>query len=206
MGKTAVRLLHEEVEQLPPRGPLESVHTAELLSGGDATLEPDRRLLERAGDAYWSFLGRRFLGLVRAVSERGRPAVVLLLRSLVLLRFGPPRYERLGRGASVTWPIDDGLLVSREGRERGFLRLTIERVDRKEASKTAALKATMEVRDFYPSLRGRGRMARLGTRLYGATQRRVHRLTTRSFLRSLGRLDLPGSAGPAGPGLLLGAH
>ena len=206
MGKTAVRLLHEEVEQLPPRGPLESVHTAELLPGGDATPEPDRRLLECAGDAYWSFLGRRFLGLVRAVSERGRPAVVLLLRSLVLLRFGPPRYERLGRGASVTWPIVDGLLVSREGRERGFLRLTIERVDRKEASKTAALKATMEVRDFYPSLRGRGRMARLGTRLYGATQRRVHRLTTRSFLRSLGRLDLPGSAGPAGPGLLLGAH
>ena len=190
MRKTGVRLLYEEVEQLPPTGPLESVHSVELLPARAASAEPDRRLLERAGDSYWRYLGRRFLGVIRAVSRQGHPAVVLLVRSLVLLRFGPPRYARLDRGGSMTWPIVDGLLVSREGRERGFLRLSIERTGQDEAPGAATLKATMEVHDFYPSIRSRGRLARLGTRLYGATQRRAHRLTTRGFLRSLAGLDL----------------
>ncbi len=192
MRRTAVRLLQEEVEQLPPSGPLESVQSAELLPAGDASAEPDRGLLERAGESYWRFLGRRFLGLVRAMVESDRPAVVLLARPLVLLRFDPPRYERLDRGGSITWPIADGLLVSREGRERGFLRLSIERTDGEEVQDAGALRATMEVHDFYPAIRGRGRLAGLGTRLYGATQRRVHRFTTRGFLRSLAQLDLSG--------------
>ncbi len=114
-------------------GPLESIHSAELLPAQAASVEPDRRLLERAGDSYWRYLGRRFLGVIRAVSQAGPPAVVLLVRSLVLLRFGTPRYARLDRGGSMTWPIVDGLLVSREGRERGFLRLSIERTGEDEA-------------------------------------------------------------------------
>jgi hypothetical protein len=51
-----------------------------------------------------------------------------------------------------------------------------------------------EVQNFYPLLRGRGRFARLGARLYAATQLRIHAHVTRGFLRSLARLDLPPSS------------
>jgi hypothetical protein len=116
--------------------------------------------------------------------------VVLLVRSFVLLRFRAPRYEELDRGCSVTWPIVDGLLVSREGRGRGFLRLSIERADSSEASAGPSLTVTMEVKDFLPSIRASGRLAWLGTRVYALTQGHLHRVTTRRFLRSLARVDL----------------
>jgi hypothetical protein len=189
MRKTGVRLLYEEVQELTSTGPLHSIQSAELLPP-TAIPVPDRRLLEQAADSYWHYVGRRFLGLIRAVSEEGRPSVVVLARSLVLLRFGEPQYAGLDRGGSMTWPIVDGLLVSREGRGHGFLRLSIERRGERGASGGSTLKATMEVHDFYPSIRHRGRLAGIGTRLYGATQRRIHRLTSRGFLRSLARLDL----------------
>jgi hypothetical protein len=109
---------------------------------------------------------------------------------VVLLRFGGPRYEELDDRVSVSWPIVDGLLVSREGRGKGLLRLSIERSVEDEALASGILRATIEVHDFYPALRSRGRLTGIGTKLYGATQRRIHRLMSRAFLRSLARLDL----------------
>ena len=50
-----------------------------------------------------------------------------------------------------------------------------------------------EVSNFYPWLRGSGRLARLGTWLYERTQARIHVVVTNGFLRSLARLDLPPS-------------
>jgi hypothetical protein len=44
----------------------------------------------------------------------------------------------------------------------------------------------MEVRNFYPWLRGSGWTARIGAGLYGLTQQRIHRFVTRRFLGSLG--------------------
>jgi uncharacterized protein YbjT (DUF2867 family) len=190
MRGSGVRLLSREVRQLPPTGPLETVQRAELLPAPDGSITADRELLELAGNAYWRFLSRRFLGLVRVVSDRDGQAVVLLVRSFVLLRFRAPRYEELDRGCSVTWPIVDGLLVSREGRGRGFLRLSIERADSSEASAGPSLTVTMEVKDFLPSIRASGRLAWLGTRVYALTQGHLHRVTTRRFLRSLARVDL----------------
>jgi uncharacterized protein YbjT (DUF2867 family) len=192
MRKSGVRLLYEEVQELASTGPLHSIQSAEVLPADDEAAKPDRRLLERVGDAYWRSVGRRFLGTIRTVFHEGRPAVVLLVRPLVLLRFGQGRYEPLDRGGSMTWPIVDGLLVSREGRDQGFLRLSMERIGEGDASESPTLKATLEVHDFYPSIRSRGRLAGMGTRLYGATQRRIHRTTSRAFLRSLARLDLSG--------------
>ena len=93
----------------------------------------------------------------------------------------------------MTWPIIDGLLVSQEGRGHGFLRLSMDRTGQGTGSEAPALRATIEVHDFYPSIRSRGHMAGwLGTRLYGATQRRIHRSISRAFLRSLAHLDLSG--------------
>jgi hypothetical protein len=50
-----------------------------------------------------------------------------------------------------------------------------------------------EVQNFYPFLRGSGWFARIGARIYAATQLRIHVLVTNGFLRSLAKLDLPPS-------------
>jgi hypothetical protein len=47
------------------------------------------------------------------------------------------------------------------------------------------------VANFYPFLRGTGRLARIGAFVYAQTQLRVHVLVTRGYLRSLERGDLP---------------
>ena len=110
---------------------------------------------------------------------------MLLHEPLTLLRFGPPVYETWQTEGSVTWPIDRGLLVSKEGRGSGFLRLSITRLDSGE-TEWARLRAQMEVRNFYPWLRGGGHLTRLGAAIYGQTQQRIHRFVTRRFLRSIG--------------------
>ena len=193
MRNSGVRLLYEEVQELVSSGPMRSVQSAEVLPVGGHAPVSDRQLLERVGATYWRFVGRRFLGVIRTVFRDGAPAVVLAVRPLVLLRFDRPRYESRQQGGSVTWPIMDGLLVSREGRGRGVLRLSVDRRAEGRASEApAALRATIEVHDFYPSIRSRGSWAGIGARVYGATQRRIHRSISRAFLRSLARLDLCG--------------
>ena len=54
----------------------------------------------------------------------------------------------------------------------------------------------LEVRNFYPWLRGSERFARIGAWLYGQTQLRIHRLVCNAFLRSLGRRLTPTQAAP----------
>ena len=71
-----------------------------------------------------------------------------------------------------------------EGHGRGFLRFTLTRA---EATDTTTLRAAMEVRGFYPLLRGRGPLAPIGALFYSLTQRVFHRAMTRAYLRSLGR-------------------
>jgi len=47
------------------------------------------------------------------------------------------------------------------------------------------VRVQMEVRNFYPWLRGAGRFARVGVWIYAQTQQRIHRAVTRRFLRKL---------------------
>ncbi len=144
--------------------------------------------LERLARAYWRFLSRVSLGLIRVVYADDSRTVVLVSRRLPLLRFQAPEYETGADGGTVTWRIQRGLLVAREGRDDGFLRISVRRRDA-----PGELHVSVEVRNFYPWLRGRGRFARFGAWLYGQTQVRIHRLVTFGFLRSLARLDLPPS-------------
>ena len=53
------------------------------------------------------------------------------------------------------------------------------------------MRIRVEVRNFYPWLRGSGRFARFGAWLYSQTQVRIHRRITIGFLRSLAGLELP---------------
>jgi hypothetical protein len=189
-----VTLLPQRSAPVDPHGPTGSVQEA------DATLPADLleqlwrpAYLERLAAAYWRYLRRISLGMLRVIYEPHARSVVLLHRRAVLLRFRGPRYD-VGPGfGQVTWPIERGLLVAAPG--RGFLRIAVRRLESSPGDRPASerVRIRAEVQNFYPLLRGRGRFARLGARLYATTQLRVHTLVTNGFLRSLARLDLPPS-------------
>jgi hypothetical protein len=189
-----VRILEEhEAEPVPQTGAVSSVQMAEVELPSAVLAELWRpESLERLARAYWRYLNRISLGLLRVVYEPAARIVVFAFRPLALLRFHAPEYETAGDRASVTWRINRGLLVSRDGRERGHLRIAVERCEA-EGRDVARLRVMAEVRNFYPWLRGSGRLARFGTWVYSRTQMKIHVLVTHGFLRSLARLDLPPS-------------
>jgi hypothetical protein len=198
-GDPQVSILHpEEQIRVHPSGAVGSVQEAEI------TVE--RSLLERIWNvdslelmarAYWAFLRRMSLGIIR-VEYAATSRTVAAFGRIPLLRFGAPRYEtEEGRGR-VTWPIDRGLLVAREGRGKGALRVSIERCDRDGVDDEAdagldhvRLIAKVEVENFYPGIRGRGRFSRFGAWFYAQTQLRIHVIVCNAYLRSLPRLDFP---------------
>jgi hypothetical protein len=182
-----LHLLPDELQKVQRTGAAGSVQAGKLLLPEPLPRVLNRDFLSRAAQEYWRFVTRISLGLIRVAYASDHQSVVLLARPLVLLRFRLPRYELLENRGSVTWPIDRGLLVSRDGRNRGFLRLSIERIDEPAAGDRVPVRVQMEVRNFYPWLRGSGRFARLGVWLYSQTQQRIHRSVTRGFLRSLAR-------------------
>jgi hypothetical protein len=145
---------------------------------------PGRTAIERIGRGYWHFVVRRSFGLIgESEDSNGRIGLFLRGTHLDLLSFDRPRYEATTGGGSVEWPIAAGVLVSRRGPGQGFLRLTLSRTGGNRNSTTIC--AAMEVRGFYPRLRGEGRLAILGAPLYTLTQRVIHRAMTRAYLRSL---------------------
>jgi hypothetical protein len=199
--ETDVRILREpERDEVSETGAVSSVQEADAAVPCDLL---DRlwkpEYLERLARSYWRFLTRISLGLIRVVYAPDSRTVVLLSRHLPLLRFRRPEYEASGEKGAVTWRIERGLLVAQEGRDRGFLRIDVER--RRDPGPRGLdpgpgcelVRVRVEVRNFYPWIRGRGRFARFGTWLYSNTQLRIHSLVCRLFLRSLVRLDLPPS-------------
>ena len=198
-----VRLLPEQRREVPRTGAVESVQRAEVDVPEKLLAElwhPEN--LERVARAYWRWLNRISLGLLRVVYEPEARTIVLLFRPFALLRFHAPEYETEPSRGVVTWRIERGLLVAREGRGgQGYLRIAVERLDDAEAASSAPppapgrvrLRAEAAVANFYPWLRGGGWFSRFGTWLYSQTQLRIHVLVTNGFLRSLAQLDLPPS-------------
>lgn len=182
-----LRLLPDRMGKVPRTGAIGSEQAAELDVDEPGSRFMSRAFLEWAAAQYWRVIARFTLGMVRVSSGAGDQCVVLIGQPLVLLRFHEPEYE-LGDGhASVTWRIKRGILVSREGRDRGFLRLSLELLNSPEqpGSGRRSFLVRMEVSNFYPWLRGAGIFARVGVWIYAQTQQRIHRAVTRRFLRSL---------------------
>lgn len=181
--------------EVPRTGAVESVQRAEVDVPRSVIGELwQRENLERLARAYWRYLSRISLGLIRVVYEPEARTVVLVWRRLVLLRFGAPEYDAAEARGVVTWRIDRGLLVSRQGRERGYLQITVERAGPSpESDDLEALRLEVSVANFYPWLRGSGWFSRFGTWIYSQTQLRLHVLICNGFLRSLANLDLPPS-------------
>ncbi|GIK76608.1 MAG: hypothetical protein EDQ89_10095 [Acidobacteria bacterium] len=193
-GAPRVSILRPDPEEVRPRGAVSSVQEAEIVVGRDVLDRiwgPDN--LELLARAYWAFLRRMSLGVIR-VHYSATARTVTAFGRIPLLRFGTPLYETGEGHGRVTWPIESGILVAREGRGRGSLRVSVERLDRDgadSASGRVRLIARVEVESFYPGLRGRGRFSRFGARLYEQTQLRIHVLVCNAYLRSLPRLDFP---------------
>ncbi len=180
---------------MPQTGAVASVQDAEVAMPSTLVEELwQPEYLERLGRAYWLHLTRATLGLARVVYGPDWRAVVLVSRRIELLRFHAPEYELSADEGCVTWRIERGLLVAAAGREQGFLRIQVSRGEGGEPSHAPArVRVRLEVRNFFPWLRGNGRFARFGAWLYGKTQMRFHLIVCHGFLRSLARLDLPRS-------------
>ncbi len=198
MEEPGVRILREpERDEVSETGAVSSVQEADAAvprEALDRLWKPE--YLERLARSYWRFLSRISLGLIRVVYEPESRTVVFLSRHLPLLRFRRPEYEASAEEGTVTWRIERGLLVASEGRDEGFLRIDVRRLGfgpGAPAPGSELVRVRVEVRNFYPWIRGRGRFARFGTWLYSKTQLRIHGLVCRLFLRSLVRLDLPPS-------------
>ena len=167
----------QEAEVTLPRAELDRIWTPEYL--------------ERLARTYWRFLMRRFLGLLRIVYGESSREVVFLRKPFVLLRFHAPEYHLEDHGGTVTWPIEEGLLVASPGRGHGYLRLSVHRPPEDDgAGPEVTTNVAAEVVNFYPAIAGHGWFARVGRVIYNQTQLRIHVLVTQSFLRSLANLEL----------------
>jgi hypothetical protein len=148
--------------------------------------------LERLARTYWRFLTRASLGLIRVLYTPDRREVVLLTRPFRLLTFNAPEYETEATRGVVTWSIREGLLVAPHGRNKGYLRISVER--REDWSDGAGglqiARVTSEVGNFYPTIAGWGWFAKIGRVVYRITQLFIHVIVTEAFFRSLARLDL----------------
>ncbi len=183
-----------DVVMAPPRsltslddatGAVRSVQSAEVTLPRDA-LERiwSAEYLERLARTYWRFLSRVTLRLIHVSYSEHERAIVLVARPLKLLTFQAPEYEMDASHGLVRWRIARGLLVARRGRDGGgYLQIEVRRNPVAPGAQ-ASLHVTVEVANFYPSI-----AAGLGRRLYDVTQSRIHVIVTKSFLRSLVRLD-----------------
>lgn len=204
--RTSVSTERGRVEILEPEDTVKVERSGAVGSVQEAEIIVERDVLERIWTAdslellargYWAFLRKFTLGIVRVVYAYEHRTVTAFGR-IPLLRFGAPRYETEDGSGQVTWPIDEGLLVAREGRGQGHLRVSVQRCDRdgvddEEDAKLDEIRliARVEVQNFYPGLRGRGAFARIGAWFYAQTQLRIHVIVCNAYLLSLPTLDFP---------------
>ncbi len=186
MKPATISNLEDRTSEDTRTGAIRSVQAADLSLPETALRELWSPMhLERLARTYWRFLTRVTLGLVRVrYSHTGR-SLVLLLPALRLITFAAPEYELQPGHGIVRWRIAGGLLVAHRGRDgAGHLQIDVLRLA-DESPGGARLHVEVEVAGFYPAI-----ASRLGRRIYGATQSRIHVLVTHGFLRSLARLDL----------------
>jgi len=76
--------------------------------------------LERLARTYWRYLTTITLGLIQVRYSETDRQVVLVTRPFVMLRFRAPEYEMDADRGIVRWRIQDGVLVSKRGRDHGY--------------------------------------------------------------------------------------
>jgi hypothetical protein len=187
-----VRIVHVPEQSYADDGTISTRQEAEITVPRKALDEMWKaEHLEDLARTYWAYLTRFSLGLIRVRYGESYREIVLLGRPLVLIRFHPPDYEMSRTRGAVTWRIARGLLVAPSGRDKGYLRVAVERPEADSGEETT-LRVSSEVAHFLPALSfpGSSVFNRFGRWLYRFTQLRVHVIVTHGFLRSLGNLRL----------------
>jgi hypothetical protein len=167
----------QEAEVTVPRDALERLWTAENL--------------ENLARTYWAFLIRISRGLLK-IRYGPDSRDVVALGFIVLLRFHKPDYETGANRGCVTWRINKGFLVAPGGRNKGHLRICVERPDDLNGDGEVTVMVSSEVGAFVPMLSfpGLRKLSGFGRWIYTQTQLRAHVIVTHAFLRSLGDLEL----------------
>lgn len=167
----------QEAEVVIPRETLEKLWTTENL--------------ENLARTYWAFLTRVSMGML-SIRYGDDFREIRALGFLVLLRFHKPDYETGSTRGAVTWRIAKGFLVAPGGRDKGHLRITVERPAELDGDDEVPVRVSSEVGAFVPmlSLPGLRALSGFGRWLYRATQLRIHVVVTHAFLKSLGNLEL----------------
>jgi hypothetical protein len=150
--------------------------------------------LENLARTYWAFLKRISGGLLKVRYGQDSREIVLFGK-IVLLRFHKPEYETSSTRGCVTWRIHEGLLVAPGGRNKGFLRICVERPAEVNGDDEVTAHVSCEVGSFVPTLTfpGLRSLTGFGRWIYRQTQLRVHVIVTHAFLKSLGNLELESS-------------
>ncbi|MGE4427934.1 MAG: hypothetical protein AB7G37_15910 [Solirubrobacteraceae bacterium] len=198
IGRWRVGRLVDHTGRDAASGTVYSIQTATLVTTTEqleAVWSPMH--LERLARSYWSYMERFSLGLVRVTyDDRGR-YVCLMSRRIVLLGFSEPEYEFGRTQGLVRWPITRGLLVSRRGRDRGWLEIEVHRRDgigeRKgrdgaPAQPLSQIYVEIEVSQFAPAMN-----SGIAYWVYKNTQSRYHVLLAYGFIRSLAANPLEAS-------------
>jgi hypothetical protein len=189
-----VRLVHVPEQSYAEDGSISTRQEAEITVPRkvlDALWKPE--YLEDLARTYWRWLTKISGGLIRVRYGKNCREIVLLGRPLVLLRFHPPEYETSATRGQVTWRISRGLLVAPGGRDKGYLRIIVERPDPSHTQgDEVTVNVSSEVAHFLPTLsfHGSSLFNRFGRWLYKFTQLRIHVIVTHGFLKSLGNLRL----------------
>jgi hypothetical protein len=187
-----VKIVHVPEQGYEPDGSVTTRQEAEVTLPR-ATLDrlwtPEN--LENLARTYWSFLMRVSLGMLKIRYSTDSREIVLF-GFVVLLRFHKPDYEASGSRGCVTWRINRGLLVAPGGRNKGHLRICVERPPELNGDEDATVTVTSEVGGFVPmlTLPFLRNVTEFGRWLYRQTQLRVHVIVTHAFLKSLADLEL----------------
>jgi hypothetical protein len=191
----SVKIVHVPEQGYAPDG---SVTTRQ-----EAEVTVPRRVLERLwtpenlenlARTYWAFLTRISLGLLK-VRYGAECREIVLCGKIVLLRFHKPEYEMSSARGCVTWRIEKGLLVAPGGRNKGHLRICVDRPAELNGDGEVTVHVSSEVGAFVPMLSfpGLRSLSGFGRWVYRQTQLRVHVIVTHAFLKSLGNLELESS-------------
>ena len=187
-----VKIVHVPEQGYAPDGTITTRQEAELTVPRDVLDKlwtPEN--LENLARTYWSFLMRISLGILK-IRYAPDSREIVAFGFIVLLRFHKPEYETSATRGCVTWRINKGLLVAPGGRDKGHLKICVERPAQLNGTDEVPVMVSSEVGGFLPTLSfpGLRTLSNFGRWFYRQTQLRVHVIVTHAFLKSLGNLEL----------------